>query len=118
LVKKTEGILGVKDYNVLSLDLEASYIFYKDYVQSIYNCMFYYIYIFRALLYELKNGSFFICWMKNYGFMSESTLYPMYFLPKQNIDFVLFEGKNLIMIFRLYTHVFFWSILTLGQSGA
>jgi hypothetical protein len=34
----------VKDYNVLSLDLEASYIFYKDYVQGIYISMFYYIY--------------------------------------------------------------------------
>jgi hypothetical protein len=30
--QKTEGILGVKDYNVLSLDLKASYIFYKNYI--------------------------------------------------------------------------------------
>jgi hypothetical protein len=41
------------------LDLEASFIFYRDYVQGIYISMFYYIYIYRALLYELKNRGLF-----------------------------------------------------------
>jgi hypothetical protein len=43
----------------VSLDLEASCIFYRDYVQGIYISMFYYIYIYRALLYELKNRGLF-----------------------------------------------------------
>jgi hypothetical protein len=37
-------LIHIEDYNVLSLDLEVSYIFYMDYVQGIYISMFYYIY--------------------------------------------------------------------------
>jgi hypothetical protein len=38
------GLIQVKDYNILILDLKTSNIFYRDYVQDIYNNMFYYIY--------------------------------------------------------------------------